>query len=163
MHWSVSPLALTTGPVGLVPPPTPIFANIGDRIETGINNILLLYPPNFMTFQRHCTIFHRTRWRRRWGRRFILDYLGSPAVLQIGGELAAWSPEGKYQFLRSIMLPMMMLLSCMQHRLDCVNGLNLLWQYFFKFVTYDLFTTPFMIVFDFFVYLCKRLNASELF
>ena len=75
----------------------------------------------------------------------MLDYLGSPAVLQIGGELAAWSPEGKYQFLRSIMLPMMMLLSWMQKRLDFVNGLNLLWHYFLKLVTYEHFTTSFSI------------------
>ena len=64
----------------------------------------------------------------------MLDYLGSPAVLQIGGELAAWSPEGKYQFLR-----MMMLLSCMQHRLDCVNALNLLWHFFFKSFHYTIY------------------------
>ena len=142
----------TRGEVGaLVAHALPIFANIGDRIETGINNILLLHPPNFRTFQRHCTIFHRTRWRRSWGRRFILDYLGSPAVLQIGGELAAWSPEGKYQFLRSIMLPMMMLLSCMQHRLDCVNGLNLLWHFFFQ-----IFSQHHLWLFSTFLFICVK-------
>ena len=47
--------------------------------------------------------------------------------------------------LRSIMFPMMMLLSWMQKRLDFVNGLNLLWHYFLKLVTYEHFTTSFSI------------------
>ena len=83
-------------------------------------------PPNFCQFRRqnksrikqHITIVTQTPKEKKIGPSvgtalFFIEhddddvggddlYLGSPAVLQIGGELAAWSPEGKYQFLRLV-------------------------------------------------------------